>query len=232
LLIPEFVVSELADQGDALIRVIERAVDGDLSTQYFTDVQMIRGLIRDRTLVPEYSKRNSVAFLQGRSYVGEIMQINALLIPEYSKRNSVAFLQGRSYVGEIMQINASLLAEQNAALAAQFSQLIASGFAVEGPVFHHVFSRRQTLLITLALLMDEMRTNVFERETPQNNRPIMARALQGSRPSCTKTKRADENGRERPLALCLRCGWAAYCTQECQRADWKEHKKLCRRRGP
>jgi hypothetical protein len=202
LIIPELVVSELANQGDALIRVIERAVDGELNTQYFDDAQMIRGLIRDHKLDPEHSKRNSMAFLHGQSYVGKIMQINA----------------------------SSLTAEQSAEVAAQFSQFIASGFVVEGPVFHHVLSRRQMLLNTLAHIMDEMRANVFERETPQNNRPIMARGLQCSLPSCTKTKRTDENGRERPLALCSRCGWAAYCTQSCQRADWKEHKKLCGRR--
>jgi hypothetical protein len=185
LLIPEFVVSELANQGDALIRVIERAVDGKLYTQYVDDTQMIRGLIRDHKLVPEHSERNSVAFLHGRSHVGEIMNINT-----------------------------SRMAEQGTV-------------SVEGPVFYHVFLRRQMLLHTLANLMDEMRTNVFDRETPKNNRPIFARGLKCSLPSCTKTKRTDENGRERPLALCSRCGWAAYCSQECQRADWKEHKKLC-----
>jgi hypothetical protein len=198
LLIPEFVVSELANQGDALIRVIERAVDGDLNTQYLNDTQMVRGLIRDH-----------------------------MLAPEPSKRNSVAFLQGQSHVGQIMEINASRMAEQSAEVNAKFSRMFEIGFAVEGPVFYHVFSRRQMLLNTLALFMDEMRTNVLDRETPQNNRPIFVRGLQCSLPSCTKIKRTDENGRERPLALCSRCGVAAYCSPECQRADWKEHKKLC-----
>jgi hypothetical protein len=201
MLIPELVVSELANQGDALIRVIERAVNEELNTQYFDDTQMIRGLIRDQKLDPEDSKRNSMAFLHGQSYVGKIMNINS-----------------------------SLTAEQDIEVAAQFSQWIASGFVVEGPVFHHVFCRRQMLLHTLALLMDEMRAEVFERETPQNNRPIMARGLQCSLTSCTKTKRTDDNGRERPLALCSRCGWAAYCSIQCQKADWKEHKQLCGRR--
>jgi hypothetical protein len=54
LLIPELVMSEVSNQGDALIRVIERAVGGKLNIQYFNDTQMIRGLIRDHKLVPEY----------------------------------------------------------------------------------------------------------------------------------------------------------------------------------
>ncbi|CAN0111089.1 unnamed protein product [Heterosigma akashiwo] len=33
--------------------------------------------------------------------------------------------------------------------------------------------------------------------------------------------------RLRPLHKCARCRRAAYCGRECQKADWKEHKKVC-----
>lgn len=29
------------------------------------------------------------------------------------------------------------------------------------------------------------------------------------------------------LMRCQRCKVVSYCSQECQRADWKQHKKLC-----
>ncbi|CAJ1961605.1 unnamed protein product [Cylindrotheca closterium] len=32
---------------------------------------------------------------------------------------------------------------------------------------------------------------------------------------------------QRSLLLCSRCRHARYCSKECQRANWKEHKKIC-----
>ena len=40
---------------------------------------------------------------------------------------------------------------------------------------------------------------------------------------CHKEKSRDG----RNLLKCSRCGIAKYCSAECQRADWKEHKKVC-----
>lgn len=32
----------------------------------------------------------------------------------------------------------------------------------------------------------------------------------------------------RQFNICSRCGWAAYCCRDCQKADWKRHKKECK----
>ena len=31
-----------------------------------------------------------------------------------------------------------------------------------------------------------------------------------------------------PLKKCAKCHSSAYCSRECQKADWKEHKKVCK----
>ncbi|CAE6466803.1 unnamed protein product [Rhizoctonia solani] len=32
-----------------------------------------------------------------------------------------------------------------------------------------------------------------------------------------------------PLSVCARCQWARYCSPECQREDWKNHKRMCQK---
>jgi hypothetical protein len=29
------------------------------------------------------------------------------------------------------------------------------------------------------------------------------------------------------LLTCVKCGVARYCSKDCQKADWKEHRKVC-----
>ena len=198
LLIPEFVVNELSSDGDSLIRVIENVISEELPAQYFNDAQMIRRLIG-----------------QGKVAADE------------SRRDYIAFLLGKSHVGETMKINRSRLAQLGTDYNAQFSEMIQSGFAIEGPVFSLVLERRHMLIMTLALIMDEMRTNVFDVDNPDRNEPIFVRGLQCSRSGCTNTKWTDKNGQVRPLKLCARCGGSAYCSRECQTSDWKQHKKVC-----
>ena len=42
---------------------------------------------------------------------------------------------------------------------------------------------------------------------------------------CQVCKRAGT--KENPLKKCARCNCLFYCSKECQKADWKDHKKLC-----
>jgi hypothetical protein len=39
--------------------------------------------------------------------------------------------------------------------------------------------------------------------------------------------RCEKGAKESKLRFCSRCKVAAYCSEECQRAHWKEHKKEC-----
>lgn len=34
--------------------------------------------------------------------------------------------------------------------------------------------------------------------------------------------------KEKPILLCRECRNVQYCSRECQKADWKEHKKVCK----
>jgi hypothetical protein len=42
-------------------------------------------------------------------------------------------------------------------------------------------------------------------------------------PTCTHCNNAFPN-----LLLCGRCKFAAYCNKDCQKADWKWHKAICK----
>lgn len=37
----------------------------------------------------------------------------------------------------------------------------------------------------------------------------------------------DASSLSKPLKHCAKCGEAWYCSRECQKADWKQHKKVC-----
>jgi hypothetical protein len=61
--------------------------------------------------------------------------------------------------------------------------------------------------------------------------PGMAQAIQGGRGArkegeCTNCGRSAKDGK--PLSACGKCRKATYCSQECQKADWKAHKKACK----
>jgi MYND finger len=45
--------------------------------------------------------------------------------------------------------------------------------------------------------------------------------------TCGSNKRKPSDGASEALLTCVRCKLAKYCSKECQRADWKEHKGLC-----
>jgi hypothetical protein len=37
----------------------------------------------------------------------------------------------------------------------------------------------------------------------------------------------EKGGKERKMVFCSRCGVCPYCSRECQKAHWKEHKEVC-----
>lgn len=41
-----------------------------------------------------------------------------------------------------------------------------------------------------------------------------------------------EPSREVTPKCCSKCSATAYCSHECQKIDWKSHKKTCNKRGP
>jgi len=54
----------------------------------------------------------------------------------------------------------------------------------------------------------------------------------GSNSETTPTKKCDncskhESDPEKPLKACSKCQSAHYCSRECQKADFKKHKKVC-----
>lgn len=54
----------------------------------------------------------------------------------------------------------------------------------------------------------------------------------GSNTESTPTKKCDscskpESDPEKPLKACSKCQSAHYCSRECQKADFKKHKKVC-----
>lgn len=43
----------------------------------------------------------------------------------------------------------------------------------------------------------------------------------------TKEKGCANCGKKDNLLTCVRCEWVCYCSKECQKADWKDHKRNC-----
>ncbi|KAL3420383.1 hypothetical protein PVAG01_08882 [Phlyctema vagabunda] len=65
-------------------------------------------------------------------------------------------------------------------------------------------------------------------ETFEPGNPYGIPRCQG--PGCAQF--AEELPEGRDLMLCGRCRLAQYCSVECQKADWKEHKKTCKAPAP
>jgi hypothetical protein len=203
LLIPELVVDRLSTNGNALLEVIESIMSTDLANLYRKDDQRIRILIQQRQLDRDPSRDGVFHMLVGDNI---------------------------EHVGAPMRLNMQRMRETGteAKIMATFMALMQAGTVLEGAVFGHVMSRRFLLLQTVALLLDEMRTEVFDKNSPMDDAPIMRRMLQCSREGCTNTKFTDSNGKQEPLKLCTRCRGAAYCSRDCQVTDWKKrHKQFC-----
>ena len=135
-LIPELVLNELSSDPEKLIRIIEIAVQHDLSTHFCSDASMMRSLVRK----------------------GEVYS-------DVSRKDYLYFARSGEYPGEPMVVNWQKLQESGTSFEEQFGPLIRNGTLVEGPIFTRVVDRRDGLLTTLALVFDEMRFNVFEKST-------------------------------------------------------------------
>ena len=46
--------------------------------------------------------------------------------------------------------------------------------------------------------------------------------------SCENPACDNSEMQPRQFATCSRCSWAAYCCRDCQKDDWKRHKKECK----
>jgi hypothetical protein len=188
-LIPEFVVEQLATQPDPLLTLLSDVATTELRELYFMDAQYIRRLIQTRALEPDMAQQYHIGLLQGGSIVGETMQFNT------DRATAV-----------------------NINVDAKIQEMVSKGWAIEGGVWSHVTQRRTNLLLTLAILLDEMRTNVFGKDPK-----LMKRSLQCSKPTCTTIQQANRKS----LMLCSRCKVSAYCSRECQVGHWKQHKLAC-----
>lgn len=56
---------------------------------------------------------------------------------------------------------------------------------------------------------------------------ITASPVSNSTTACASCKK-DRSALPNPLKICSRCGGPRYCSQECQKSDWKQHKKVCK----
>ena len=198
LLIPELVVSDLSSQDEALLKVIGDVLSQDLLNHYERDVERIQQLIREGLIHPDQNMNGYLAFLHGRSHVGEILELNMERADQEARQS--------------------------------INNMIRSGIAVIGPVFSHVLSRRLLLYQTLAFVMDEMKSLVFDarKRSAEKNISTSTNPLQCSLPSCSNTQWIGGDGRPKgPLTPCARCKHAAYCSKQCQSKHWKKHKQTC-----
>ena len=66
----------------------------------------------------------------------------------------------------------------------------------------------------------ELDPSLDQSETKEVPQPVLKCAV------CGKTGSGDKQ--EKPLKSCSQCKSIFYCSVDCQRADWKEHKPICR----
>jgi hypothetical protein len=63
-------------------------------------------------------------------------------------------------------------------------------------------------------------------ETWREFQRIMMTMMRGGSETCHGCNK-DGSSMPNGLKRCGRCGWAWYCSGDCQKADWKNHKKIC-----
>jgi len=45
--------------------------------------------------------------------------------------------------------------------------------------------------------------------------------------TCTNCSKPETNPEEKPLKPCVKCHSVQYCSRDCQKGDFKQHKKIC-----
>jgi hypothetical protein len=192
-----------------LLLLFPELIAGELSTMSDKLIDIIKSIVAS-DLRTHY--RNDTRMIREHVRSGNLQ-------PDRSLSSYLGLLEGKQTPGKLMKVNVDTLVATGT--EAKFKHVIACGAAVEGPIWSHVSRRRQMLLQIIALLMDEMRGEVFQRSV---TRSITTTLLQCASSTCVNTKCADGAG----LLLCSRCKFTAYCSRECQSADWKlKHKRVC-----
>ncbi|KAJ3328392.1 hypothetical protein HDU76_010034 [Blyttiomyces sp. JEL0837] len=92
------------------------------------------------------------------------------------------------------------------------------GVVAFGHEFDLVFDRLSYLLSPVAQFVDEFRQEVLGSSSENK----VVRAAIGCQ-KCGIATKPDNT----PLKACNNCKAAFYCSRECQKADWKSHKKVC-----
>lgn len=102
--------------------------------------------------------------------------------------------------------------------------MIDNGAMVWADVADHTLTRQSIILQTLLVFADGYRQDILGRKDSKYL------ATSTGCLNCGSMTREDGG----KLLLCNSCGMAAYCSRECQKADWKVHKPDCntRRRQP
>jgi MYND finger len=137
------------------------------------------------------------------------------LVHDRSANKKIALIGDEKEPGKMMIIRTK-------EIPPTLTAILQSGYAVEGSTFTHVCTRRNMILVTIALILDEMRSEVFEKGNPKREF-LVSRMVQCGLHGCTNTKCA--NGR--PLLQCARCKGSFYCCKDHQVRHWKEHKPNC-----
>lgn len=95
--------------------------------------------------------------------------------------------------------------------------LLNNAFQASDPTKYPIGDRELSLIYDfIALLM-----NI--NETSEMWRAIKERETQSSSKRCGNCQKSGES-----LLRCSRCKSTYYCDVQCQRSDWKTHKKTCR----
>ncbi|KNC76268.1 hypothetical protein SARC_11224 [Sphaeroforma arctica JP610] len=101
---------------------------------------------------------------------------------------------------------------------ATMREYIAQGHAYEANVFHVITDLEYYSWMLVAVVTDEVATNVFNRE---------ARLVIGNITLCNNCGAAPVGSNN--LLRCANCRMANYCNAQCQKDHWQTHKSECRR---